>query len=393
MIKKKILLKTSKQIRYEITSEWNVFSSNSRSLTKHFEKNTNPFFVVDYNVDRLYGENLKKYFSDKGLLSSENQWVTFGTSENLEKEKTMRNCLDLVKKFNAHGVARKDLVVLIGGGVVLDLGGLASQLFRRGLTYLKIPTTLIGMIDAGIGVKVGVNFDNGKNKVGSFYNSVACINDLSFLKTLPSKEIRQGMAEIIKMGLIYDKRIIKIIEKSGKEIVSSKFQKDINTKKLINLAITAMLDNLKVNLFEKKLARLVDFGHTFSPWIEMASKNDITHGEAVSIDMALTIQIAYILKKCTRKTLQSSLKLLQEYNLPIFDPIFLDYNNKLSLVKSIRDIIKHRGNKLNLPYPKKIGKGGFLQVSEFPNNNLEKVMLKAIDSLQKVHQDCNIEHI
>jgi 3-dehydroquinate synthase len=246
----------------------------------------------------------------------------------------------------------------VGGGVVLDVSGFAASIFRRGVGYLRIPTTLVGQIDVSVGVKQGVNSGRFKNVLGTFYPPLASINDTCFLKTLSATHIAAGFAEIIKMAVIADSALLSLVELHGAELLESRFQSPRPAAEAImRRAETSMLRELEGNLFETNLQRLVDFGHTFSAAIESDSRYLIPHGHAVALDMLMSTGIAVGRGLCPPAVLDRLIRLYRIVQLPITQSIC----SADRLHDSLDDIRAHRGGALNLVVPRNVGQPMFLQ--------------------------------
>lgn len=188
-----------------------------------------------------------------------------------EKSKTRQMKEHLENQMLEMGLGRDCTVVAIGGGVVSDLAGFVAATYCRGVNLITIPTTLLAMIDASIGGKVGVNTEHGKNLIGTFYQPKMVLVDPNVLATLPEKEILNGTAEIIKYGLTLDSTLLDM--NLGKELI----EKCISLKQSI----------VEQDPFEKGLRRVLNFGHTIGHAIEAASSYEIGHGEAIAIGMVV----------------------------------------------------------------------------------------------------------
>jgi len=208
-------------------------------------------------------------------------------------------------------------------------------------------------VDAGVGVKVGVNFNGSKNFIGGYYPPLAVFNDQQFLKTLPIKEVRCGLFEILKMAIIADRKLFDRIKDYYNLFLTREFNS--RTHAINYSAAFLMMEELEKNLFEADLQRLVDFGHTFSPFLETASNFSIPHGEAVGMDMLISSYISCKRRLITRLE---------------FEEIFLvtkmvGFSKKHTLPgskvlhASLHEIRKHRAGNLNLVLPAQIGSAIF----------------------------------
>jgi 3-dehydroquinate synthetase len=190
---------------------------------------------------------------------------------------------------------RREPFLAVGGGVVLDIAGMAACLYRRGVPFVRVPTTLLAIVDASVGVKNGVDYccsvtdETYKNRVGSFYAPSACLLDTSFIETQDARNVSNGFGEIIKLALVRSPDLFELLETHGSSLVESKFAPSSSVpdgvaQRIIDLSIQIMLEELGPNLWEQTLERCVDYGHTFSKLLEMVPGVDIMHGEAVNID-------------------------------------------------------------------------------------------------------------
>jgi 2-epi-5-epi-valiolone synthase len=244
--------------------------------------------VVDAAVDELYGDAIRR------LLAGTHREVASVVLQASEKQKDMAALAELVSSFETFGVRRrKDLIVAAGGGITLDLVSLSANLFRRGIPCLRIPTTLVGEIDAGIGVKNAMNFRQSKSRLGTYAAPYAVVVDPHFLSTLPDRQIRNGLSEALKIALVADRGLFELIEDNAFQLVLCKLRCGAGAE-LIRRSIRAMLLELSPNLYERTLDRPPDYGHTFSPVFEFAL-DDLQHGEAVALDMAIATALAVVL--------------------------------------------------------------------------------------------------
>lgn len=214
--------------------------------------------LTDPTVHRLYAKPLSE------LLCAEIFEAPAG-----EKAKTRAVKQQIEDQMLQAGYRRDTVVVGLGGGSLTDLAGFLASTYLRGVPLILVPTTLLAMVDASIGGKTAVNTKLGKNLIGTFYHPKAIVSDLNVLKTLPKKEEINGLAEIIKMGLIFDAEILK-------------FQTPL--EELVKKAVQAKMEIVKCDPFEKRgLRRILNFGHTIAHALEAVSRYSLAHGEAVAI--------------------------------------------------------------------------------------------------------------
>jgi len=279
-----------------------------------------------------------------------------------EETKTMNLVETVCDQALSLGLDRRGILIGFGGGVCLDVVTLSASLIRRGIGHLRIPTTLIGQIDAGIGLKGAVNFRRKKSYIGCFHPPEQVLIDPVFLRSLDARFISSGIAEAIKMGLARDPLLFGLLETAAPELVKSGFAEPrTHGREILRMSIGAMLDELRRNPYEDKgYERVVDFGHTFSPTLEAALAFNIHHGEAVAVDMALSAAIARCLGLIPREVFDRVVLMLRTASLPIFAP---KLNVELCL-EALNECRRHRGGSINLALPAGIGRTVFLKRAE-----------------------------
>ena len=346
MIKSKpftIKLSKSHSLHYEVIFVSDLFNPLKKTLLEELCTSKKILIVVDGKAHGIYGSKIENYFK------SINCRYNIHKINAVESSKTMESVLSICELAKNFQLKRDSILIGIGGGITLDIIGFAAFMFRRKLAYIRIPTTLVGLVDAGIGVKVGVNFKNSKNLLGGYYQPLAVFNDQSFLNTLDRKDIRNGLFEILKMGIIKNKKLFNLIERYYKNFLDRKFNQ--NTDQIIYLSVLSMMKELEPNLYEHNLKRSVDFGHTFSTYIEESSGYEINHGEAVGIDMLISSRISYKRGILPKKDflrmfdLINSIGFSKRYE-------FVSIKHFYSALNLVRD---HRAGNLNLVLPSKIG--------------------------------------
>eukprot|EP00892_Ulva_mutabilis_P009622 jgi/Ulvmu1/7031/UM033_0090.1 len=325
--------------------------------------------VVDDNVDLHFGDQIRAYFAahnaDAHFLvlptceDNKNFDLVFRVAEEIEKVKLNR---------------RKEPLIAIGGGVCLDVCGLAANLYRRNTPIIKVPTTLMGVVDASIGIKTAVNFIGKKNKLGTYCPPLAVFADLSFLRTLDDRNLANGSAEILKMACIKDEKLFHLLEAHATTLMATHYQCD-DSSAVIRRAIQGMLEELEYNLHEHILLRLVDYGHTFSMDIEMAGLEfGMLHGEAVSIDMALTTVMARERNLITVEESERVFQIMAAFRLPIWHDVCDD---AVLWKKALADIIKTRDGAQRTPLMRGVGAASFI------NDITEEELLAAVAGLKE----------
>ncbi len=259
------------------------------------------------------------------------------------------------------GVLRRDEpLIAVGGGVLLDVAGMAAGIYRRGIPYIRVPTTLVGLVDASVGAKTGINFETRRNRLGSYYPPIAAYLDRIFLRTLESIEISSGLGEILKMAVIKDARLFALLEEFGPALVAGKFEHAC-ADEVINRAVVGMKVELENNLWEKDLKRLVDFGHSFSPIIEMRSISEkgqapLTHGQAVTLDVLFSSVLSHARGLLPEEQLRRVFRTANAMGLPTYHALF---TNPLIILEALKDTMKHRNGDQHLPMPVRIGEATF----------------------------------
>ncbi|MGH2638761.1 MAG: 3-dehydroquinate synthase family protein, partial [Rhabdochlamydiaceae bacterium] len=194
-----------------------------------------------------------------------------------------------------------------------------------------------------------------KNRLGSYFAPLATFLDKTFLRSLDQRQVSNGLAEILKMAMIKDSELFELLEQHGRELLKKKFQEDYISGQVIRKAVHGMLEELEANLWEHNLYRIVDFGHTFSPSVEMQALPALLHGEAVTLDMALSVMLAYGRDLLSSSERDRFLSVMQLLNLPITHPLC----EAEFLYESLQDTVKHRDGLQRIPLPSSIGEARF----------------------------------
>lgn len=314
------------------------------SLQKQLE-NKKILFVIDKGIGKKKIAYFKDQCNKKNLKS---HFLIVKGGEGVKKG--LSYALKVLKKADECGLDRKDAFILVGGGATLDMGGFAASMFHRGIEYYRIPSTLLAIVDAGIGSKNGVNLLGQKNFAGCFKTAKQIIIDPSFMTTLNNREIASGIAEIIKVALLKNKILFELIEHNFNLLFSKEINDDI-FHKMIYLSITAHTDQIKTDPFEMINARPLDFGHQWGHRLEILSEARLNHGEAISIGMSIDCCISYRRGYISKETLYRILSLFKNIKLPIFDDI-VDTEDVFSGLEHFR---RHLGGELTITLLKGIG--------------------------------------
>ncbi|MCP3380616.1 sedoheptulose 7-phosphate cyclase [Bradyrhizobium sp. CCGUVB4N] len=328
----------------------------SASFTRWIKTHLNDhriLVVMTPTVYRLYSQQLSACWS---VLDVEPRVFVLACTETT---KSIDAVMAVCRQAQEADIDRRGVLVSIGGGVCSDIVGLAASLLRRGISHVRIPTTLIGQVDAGIGLKGGVNFGVLKSYIGCFYPPKAVAVIPTFLRTLSEDGILQGIAEIVKLACVCDSALFEDVEATVTDLTRTRFQEpEAVAKSVLRRSISGMLTQLSANPFETAtLERAVDFGHTLSHPLEAATGYQLHHGFAVAIDIAFSAILASRLSLMTEREALRIVHLLTNAGLPI-------YHAKLdeSLVEGAFDATKkHRDGALNLVVPTGIGRHTFVK--------------------------------
>ena len=267
-----------------------------------------------------------------------------------ESTKSISVAEQLWKKCLEIGVNRKSIIVAVGGGVIGDLAGFIAATYARGIRFMQIPTTLLAQVDSSVGGKVGINLTAAKNMVGAFWQPATVLIDTATLDTLPAREYRAGLAEVVKYGVILDEEFFEYLERS---------QSAINQRKsAVLIDIIERSCQLKAKIVsedereESGLRAVLNYGHTFAHALEtVTGYRALLHGEAVSIGMLCASRLAERLGRFDRQSTERQATLLQNLGLPITVPS-VDHEQVLRAFRSDK---KSEGNNLRFVLPSRIG--------------------------------------
>jgi 3-dehydroquinate synthase len=243
----------------------------------------------------------------KKIKSKELYIITIGDGEEYKNLKTIEDILD--RAFD-HKLDRDSVFIAFGGGVVGDMVGFAASIFQRGIDFIQIPTTLLSQVDASVGGKTGVNNRYGKNLIGAFHQPKAVYCETSFLQTLPKREFGAGVAEIIKMAVMFDKEFFEFLENNSLQEID-------NLKEAIKKCVELKAWVVSQDEREKGMRSLLNYGHTFAHVIEnITGYKTYLHGEAVAIGMVMANSLALKLGLIEKAEEGRVKRLLEEYDLP-----------------------------------------------------------------------------
>jgi len=294
----------SHQYSYDITIGSKLLKESGELIRGAVTKRTKKAVIVtDDVVADLYSAIVRDSLKESGF---ETDIFVFPNGEQSKCHETLLNLYNFLANSQ---ITRSDIIVALGGGVVGDLTGYAAATYLRGVNYVQIPTTLLAQTDSSVGGKTGVNISAGKNQVGAFYQPVIVICDTDTLKTLPPAVYSNGLAEIIKHGMIYDAELFKML--CGDDFTDK-------IPEILERSVSVKINVVERDEREKSERMKLNFGHTLGHAIERYNNYEfITHGSAVAIGMAIITGISEkkgLTEKGTYKKLTDCLK---KHNLPV----------------------------------------------------------------------------
>ena len=250
---------------------------------------------------------------------------------------------------------RNDCLISIGGGITGDVSGFASSIYKRGMKFINIPTTLLAQVDSSIGGKTGINTVHGKNLIGSFYQPNLVISDTDFLKTLPKREIICGYAEILKHSLILEKKNFTFLNRNASKIL--KIESPFIEKSIIE-SCKIKKKIVELDEYEKNLRKILNFGHTFAHAYEatLNYSKKLNHGEAVLLGIVSAINFSLKIKLLSKVDYLKIKNHFIKHNLPHNISNYFSQKDLKKLILFMKKDKKNTSNLINLILLKKIGK-------------------------------------
>ena len=306
-------------------------------------------------IGLIIDKNLPVYFKNKIKDKLKNYKIIFLPFIANEKNKSLSKVEYFLNILLSNNFNRTDLIIGVGGGITGDVSGFVASIFKRGINFINIPTTLLAQVDASLGGKTGVNSSYGKNLIGSFNQPKLVLIDTNFIKSLSKRDMICGYAEILKHAIIKDKKFFYWLEKNTHAILNKK----------ADSLIYAITKSCKIKMYfiskdvnEKNTRMILNFGHTFAHAIEAKNKysKKFTHGEAVLAGMILAIKLSILKKVCRFKILDKVIKLYVENKLTYVMKNLSNHKWIDSLIPYLKNDKKNNDENINFLLLKKIGR-------------------------------------
>jgi 3-dehydroquinate synthase len=318
--------------------------------------------ISDSNVAKRYGKTAAESLANAGFASVP---ITIPPGE---KSKSLRFVSECYDQLAAHRLERKSFIVALGGGVVGDLAGFVAATYLRGLPFVQIPTTLLAQVDSSVGGKVGVNLPAGKNLVGAFYQPRLVLCDLSTLDSLPEREFRAGLAEVIKYGIIYDAKLFKMLEKDLEKLLR---REPKTLAGVVSRCCEIKADVVGQDETESGLRAILNFGHTIGHGLEAISRyGKYLHGEAISIGQVAAARLSSKLLGLPQIDAERIKTLFERSGLPV--SVRLTRTQRAALFDAMRLDKKVSAGEVKFVLAREIGKVEF--GIKVPNNEIEAVL-------------------
>ncbi|MCK9614568.1 MAG: 3-dehydroquinate synthase [Candidatus Omnitrophica bacterium] len=293
---------------YNIYIEQNLFK-NISSRIKGLNLGNFAIILASRSVLAFYRKKIEKSFTN-----FPHRIIVLPDGERAKTKESLFRIIQEIIKTNK--LDRKVFIVCIGGGTVGDVGGFAASIYKRGIPYVQVPTTLLSQIDASIGGKTAIDLKEAKNILGAFYQPKVVFIDPNFLNTLKKKQVKEGIAEAVKYAVIKNSAFFIFLLKNYREILSLK---PSSILKVIDVCANIKAKIVEIDEVEKKSIRtILNFGHTFAHALEAASKyKKISHGEAVSLGMLYAAFLSNRVGLCSMNEICQIRDLLKKFELPV----------------------------------------------------------------------------
>ena len=356
----------SQNYKYSILIGKNALNELPKKLKLLCPNTRNVALIIDTKIPYKFKKILKNKLKNYNLL-----FLPFSANE---KNKSLNSVNYFLRILLSKNFNRSDLIIAVGGGITGDVAGFVASIFKRGLNFINIPTTLLAQVDSAIGGKTGVNSSYGKNLIGSFYQPKLVISDTTFLNSLSKKEMICGYAEILKHSIIKDKKFFTWLEKNTKSLIAKKNQE---LTYAIKRSCEIKIHFVKRDVDEKNLRMTLNFGHTFAHAIEVKNNysKKTTHGEAVLSGMILATKLSVLKNICSSKILDRIKNIYLKNNLAYTYKKYSKQSSVNRLIPYLKNDKKNNDDKINFILLKNIGKTVLPNKSKITINNFKKLSL------------------
>jgi 3-dehydroquinate synthase len=268
--------------KYDVVAGGGLIGSLARRIERvHGKLPRRVFVLTSAPIWGLWGEAFQASFAEPPIVL----FLPPG-----EEHKTLKSVEGLLRQMAQAGGDRGSLLIAFGGGIVGDVGGFVASIFMRGVPYVQVPTTFLAQVDSSVGGKTGVNLPEGKNLVGAFHQPLAVYADISLLETLPDRELRAGLMESVKAGIIRDRALVRFMEEHAEEVLG---RDPKSLEKVIAASIRMKAGVVNSDERESGLRMILNFGHTVGHALEQATGyKTLLHGEAVGWGMVAALYVA-----------------------------------------------------------------------------------------------------
>jgi 3-dehydroquinate synthase len=347
---------------YPIIIGKNVLKNFNTFYSQYCKNSKKILFVSNAQIPTKYIKTIRASMS----RTTENYFLTIPSGEKNKNLSEVNKVLEFLTKNNFD---RNDTVVALGGGVVGDVIGFAASIFKRGIGFVQVPTTLLAQVDSSVGGKTGVNNSYGKNLIGTFYHPKFVLIDIEVLNSLPKREMISGFAEILKYSLIMNRKFFFWLCDRGHEIINR--SNDQAILKAIEISCRSKSIVVGKDEKEKGLRAILNFGHTLGHALESHLKysSQLNHGEAVIIGMMAASKVSTKLGFLSKAELKKINNLYADLNLNHSIKKYLHLRQLLKFSKIMKKDKKNNSNQINLILLKKIGKALIYKTS------LEKTLI------------------
>ena len=341
----KLKIKTKTQ-EYPMIIGSNLVSKLGTIMRENLIKFNQCLLVIDKNIPKKEILKIKRFFKNKKLI-----FLFINANEKNKNQKTLNKILETLLNKN---FSRQDCLISVGGGITGDIGGFASNLYKRGMQFINVPTTLLAQVDSSIGGKTGVNTKHGKNLIGTFYQPKLVISDSNFLKTLPKREIICGYGEILKHSLIINKNLYKFLNINISNVFNLKspfIEKAIFESCKIKKSVVEKDEN------EKNFRKILNFGHTFAHAYEatLNYSKKLNHGEAVILGIKSALNFSNKNKLLKNSEYESIINHINNLKLSFNLKSFFSLKHLDKILSFMLKDKKNSSKKINLILLKSIG--------------------------------------